>query len=827
MTAVTDIETHIVPGLAAEAEIVLDRFGVPHIRAASRRDAFFVQGFNAGRDRLWQLDVWRKRGLGRLAEDFGPGYLAQDRAARLFLYRGDMAAEWAAYGVEGLEEIVTAFVEGLNARIDLVGDGPNLPPEFAATGTRPARWSPEDVVRIRSHALVQNVLSEALRAQVLATADLATDLARRSMDPPHELRVPEGLDPADLPAGTLDVFQLATAPVTFPPERLAATLAEADRWRRVNALGEVYAAQTSDGSNNWAIAPSRSATGRAILASDPHRAYGLPSLRYVVHLTCPEFDVIGTGEPALPGISFGHNGHAAFALTIFPSDQEDLYVYETDPADPRRYRYRDGWEEVRTVTEAIRAKGAPDQEVTLAFTRHGPVIATDEARGRAIAVRSVWMEPGAAAYLAGIAGMVARTPEAYGAALRGWGAPGANHLYADVEGRIGWWVAGRVPRRPNWDGLLPVPGDGRYEWDGFHDPADLPRSVDPVGGWLSTSNQNNIPDGYPNEDMKLGFEFMEPSRAQRIAEVLGQDGAHSVERAMALQMDDVSLPARRIVPVLLGMAGLPSPPPFGRSPSPGGRGDANRAASSPLPPGEGDHAQHGGGGNPAWEIARTLFQTWDFRLAPESPAAALFEVWWTHHLKPALLLRAAGGDAALAALLVPGDHETLIAALETPGSHAWLANAAERDACLADTLVAAIARCRELLGDDPAGWAWGRLHHGYFEHPLGRAFPDSGLRDVGPLPKGGSVSTVMMSRYRPGDHRAVTGASFRMVVDVGNWDASRFVNTPGQSGDPRSPHYGDLAQTWSTGGYHPLVYSREAVAAAAERRIVLKPRGSR
>ena len=772
------VDTIELAGLGGEAEIRVDRWGVPHIRTGSRRDLFFVQGFNAARDRLWQLDVWRKRGLGRLAEDFGPGYLAQDRAARLFLYRGDMAAEWEAYGVVGLEGIVTAFVAGLNAYVDLVEAQPErLPPEFAATGTRPAKWAPEDVVRIRSHALVHNVLNEGLRAQVLATADLTTDLARRSIDPPHDIRVPDGLDPADLPAGTLDIFQLATAPVNFPPERLSATLADAERWSRVSPLGEVFAGQATEGSNNWAVAPSRTGTGRALLASDPHRAYGMPSLRYVVHLTCPDLDVIGTGEPALPGISFGHNGHAAFAMTIFPSDQEDLYVYETDPADPRRYRYGEGWEEMRVVTETIRVKGAPDQKAVLAFTRHGPVIATDAARGRAVALRTVWMEPGTAAYLASLTAMEARTPEAYESALRGWGAPGANHVYADADGRIAWFVACRVPRRPNWDGLLPVSGDGRFEWDGFHDLADLPRSVDPERGWVTSSNENNIPAGYPNEERKLGFEFAETSRAKRIQEVLAQDETHSPEAAMRLQTDDLSLPARRIVPLLLN----------------------------------------------APTVATSLFQGWDFRLAPESAAAALFELWWTHHLKPALLLRAAGGDASLAALLVPGDHETLLAALESPGAFPWLASVGERDACLAETLGAAIRRCRDLMGDDPAAWAWGRLHHGYFEHPLGRAFPGAGLRDVGPLPKGGSVSTVMMSRYRPGDYRAITGASFRTVIDVGNWDESRFVNTPGQSGDPGSPHYDDLAETWSKGGYLPLVYSRDAMEEATIRRIVLKP----
>ncbi len=777
-----DIATFVIAGLDAPAEILVDLWGVPHIRAGSRRDLFLAQGFNAARDRLWQLDIWRKRGLGLLAADFGPGYLAQDRAARLFLYRGDMAAEWAAYGVRDCEAVVTAFVEGINAFIDALATRPELMPvEFEATGTSPARWRPDDVVRIRSHALVANVLSEAARTEVMAAADLETDLARRSIDPPHAVIVPEGFDPADLPAGVLDVFQLATAPVTFSPERLAAPLSEAWRWSRVSDLGIVFAAAPEDGSNNWAVAPGRTETGRPILASDPHRVYQLPSLRYVVHLTAPGLDVIGAGEPALPGISFGHNGHAAFSMTIFPTDQEDLYVYETDPADPDRYRYGDGFERIRIVTETIAVRGAPDQEVRLAFTRHGPVIAADPARHRAVAVQSVWQEPGSAAYLASLGGMEARSSADYTAAMRHWGAPGANHVYADADGHIAWIVAGKAPRRPNWDGLLPVPGDGRYEWDGFHDPADLPRSIDPEKGWVATANEMNLPPGYPAEERRLGFEFFEPSRADRIAEVLGGDAPHSVEAAMALQTDDLSGPARRILALI-----------------PAGTGPASR-----------------------------VFDGWSGRLTEDSPAAALFEVWWTRHLKPALLARASGHDAALARMLAPGDHETLLAGLERPGRFRWLATPAERDAVLSETLADAFATCAGLLGPDPSAWAWGRLHHGQFEHPLGAALDALGPgRDVGPLPIGGSGSTVMNTRYRPGDFRAIGGASFRTVIDVGAWDRSRFINAPGQSGDPRSPHYGDLAPAWAGRGYHPLLYSNEAVDAVVRIRIVLVPAGA-
>jgi penicillin amidase len=770
---------HRLPGLGAPVEIRVDRWGVPHIRATSRDDLFFAQGFNAARDRLWQIDLWRKRGLGLLAADFGPGYLEQDRAARLFLYRGDMAAEWAAYGIADLRQIVERFVAGINAYVDACErESALLPPEFEVMGTRPQRWMAEDVLRIRSHALVSNVLSEAARARVLARADLDTDLVRRSIDPPHDIEVPDGFDPADIADDVLDVFQLATAPVTFSAERLAARLDEARRWRKVSDLGEVLAAAPEDGSNNWAVAPARSVTGRPILATDPHRVYQLPSIRSVVHLSAPGLDVIGAGEPALPGVSFGHNGQAAFAMTIFPADQEDLVVYGTDPSDPGRYRYGEGYERFSVVTETIAVRGAPDQVAELRFSRHGPVIAADPARNRAVAVRSVWFEPGTAAYVAGIACMAATTPAAYGAALAGWGAPSANHVYADTDGNIAWFVAGKVPRRPNFDGLLPVPGDGRYEWAGFTDPADLPRMVNPAGGYVATANEMNIPEGCPNEAAKLGFEFSESSRARRIRSVLDADGRHSVAAAAALQTDDLSVPAERILRLL------------------------PRAPESP---------------------GLAMLTRWDGRLHEGSAAAALFEIWWMAHLKPALLDRAAP-DPAVRRLLPPGDHDTILDALETPGRFPWLNREAERDALILWTLAKAFEDCARRLGPDPAGWAWGRLHHGFFEHPLAAAGCGEGrLRSVGPFPLGGSGSTVMNTRYRPGDFRAVAGASFRAVIDVGAWDESVFINTPGQSGDPRSPHYDDLAAAWAAREYRPLLYSRGAVDAATGLVVRLEP----
>ncbi|MBN8897844.1 MAG: penicillin acylase family protein, partial [Rhodospirillales bacterium] len=758
-----------VPGLEQPAEIVVDRWGIPHIRAASQHDVYFVQGFNIARDRLFQIDLWRKRGLGLMAGDYGAGFVAQDRAARLFIYRGAMQAEWDAYGNPDTQAICTAFAAGINAYLDLAARDPALlPPEFAAMGIAPSRWAPEDVLRVRSHALSRNVEQEAARAQVAARVGLEADLARKNLEPAWTLRLPEGLDPADIPPEVLDVYWLATVDPDISPERLAATRAQAWTWTKVNDFDEVKQDASAQGSNNWVVSGGRTASGRPILASDPHREYRNPSVRYVVHLTAPGLDVIGATEPPTPGVFIGHNDRIAFGLTIFPMDQEDLYVYETHPDDPDQYRYGDGWERMTVLREEIPVRGEAPEVVTLRFTRHGPVVHADPARHRAFAIRSVWSEPGTSAYMGRLAYMTAGSVAEFGAALRNWHAPTVNQICADQAGDIGWFAVGKTPRRPNWDGLLPVPGDGRYEWDGFHPLEDLPRVINPARGFVATANEMNMPADYPASERKLGFEWAERSRSTRIHEVLDAQPKHSVADSMALQCDVFSVPARRVAPLLAGMT------------------------------------------EPAEALA--LLRDWDFQLRVDSAAAALFEVWWVKHLKPTLL-DTVTQDPIARPLLAPGDNETMLALLEG-GRLGGLIEATLRDA---------MATCRRLLGNDPAGWRWGALHHGYFPHVLSRVADPATFRDVGKLPTGGSGSTPMNTTYRGTDFRLTVGASFRMVVDVGAWDQSKVINTPGQSGNPSSPHYDDLGPLWARGEYVPMLYSKEAVDAAAELRITLTP----
>jgi penicillin amidase len=779
-----ELETsvHSVVGLSSEVEILVDCWGVPHIYAEKLYDVFFGQGFNAARDRLWQLDLWKRQGDGTLSEVLGAGFVERDRAARLFLFRGDMHAEWLAYGSD-TKRIVQAFVDGVNAYIELTRRRPELLPfEFGRLDYTPGSWTPETVVRIRSHGLLWNASREASRARFIRDHGVAALELREWLQPSHEVEIPEGLDLEEFPDGALDVYHLAHGGVSI--ERGSDGGLEL-------ASRPAEAAPTRSGSNNWALAPARSTTGRPLLANDPHRALSVPSLRYIAHLSAPGLDVIGAGEPALPGISIGHNRRIAFGLTIFFIDQEDLYVYETRPGAPREYRYREGWEPMTVVRERISVRGMPAVEALLEYTRHGPVLYRDPERRLAIALRAAWLEPGMAPYLASIGTMRAQSWDGFLAAMNRWGLPPENMVYADVEGNIGWKPGGLAPIRPNWDGLLPVPGDGRYEWAGFRDMDELPVESNPERGWVATANQMNLPEGYPHG---VGFEWIMPYRYERMREVLGSRKRFTFDDMVELQMDYRSVTARRVVALL---AGLES-------------------------------------GKPEVQKALALLVGWNASLDRSSASAALYEIWFHRHLVPAAMARWMSDEKTLAALLDENDlydvfeggsAEVWISRLEDPRSWQGAKPLEERRRVLLASLEAAIAETERLLGSDWDAWTWGQLHQARLQHPLSALLdgPERARADVGPAPRGGSGATVNSTAYSLQDFVQRYGASYRMVLDVGDWDRSVAMNSPGQSGDPSSPHYRDLFDPWSRDETFPLLFSRERVEAAAMRRIVLRP----
>lgn len=759
-------EVRSLAGLSKPAEIRIDRWGIAHIYAGDVADAFFLQGYNVARDRLWQIDLWRKRGLGLLAKDFGPDYVAQDRAARLLLYRGDMSAEWAAYG-PGAQDNAAAFTRGINAYVAEIGAGKQpLPLEFRIAGTKPDPWTPEDVVRIRSHGLTRNVPNEVGRARIACAAGIEAARLYKNIEPRWDPALPAGLDPCDIDEGVLDDYRLGTSGVQFSVGS--------------RKLAQVDTPPEAVGSNNWTVAGSRTASGRPILANDPHRAHGAPSLRYIVHLEAPGFSVIGAGEPALPGVSIGHNGTIAFGLTIFPADQEDLYVYELKAGEPNLYRYGAGWEALKVVREEIEVKGESPRTVELAFTRHGPVLKTDASRNRAVALRSIWSEPGTSAYFGSTGYMTAKDWTGFKSALANWAAPSVNQVYADTGGGIGWVAAAKVPNRTNWDGLSPVPGDGRYEWQGFISGGALPSQKDPASGWFASANQMNLPAGYPYAERRIGFEWTNGARMARIAEVLAAKPKVTLADMMALQTDPTNSTAQRMIPLL---AALPA--------------DDPKLAS-----------------------AVSLLKAWDHRATADSAGAALYETWIAKHLGRAVVARAV--PAAAQPAIGAGDIAAVMLLLETPDER--LPTAA-RDAALRESLIGAYDEVAQRLGPDPKAWAWGALHQARFEHALSPWAPDD-LKPalaVGPAPMAGTTLSPLAASWRAEDFRVIAGASFRMVLDVGAWDNSVTINTPGQSGSPESPHYRDLFPLWAKGQYVPMVYSRKAVEDATETVIRLTP----
>jgi penicillin amidase len=601
------------------------------------------------------------------------------------------------------------------------------------------------------------------------------------------------------PDGTLDIgiidqnslgpYPGSRAPVHFLPEDVEPDYRIKEHRaadHRAVSEAEFQAAEadrqdaTSQGSNNWVISPERSFSRSAIMANDPHRAIELPSLRYWVHLVAPGWNVIGAGEPALPGVSVGHNENGAWGFTIFAIDQEDLYVYETDPAEPTRYRYAGAWESMTTVRETIPVKGWAAMPAELRFTRHGPVIHEDREHHRAYALRAAWLLEGTAPYLASLRIDQAGSWDDFRQACAYFLTPSENMVWADVHGQIGWQAVGLAPRRANWDGLLPVPGDGRYEWDGFLLATDLPYVVNPSQGWFATANQNNLPLGYPHT---VGFQWTDPFRFARIEEVLGSGRRWTMADMMRLQQDELSLPARTLVPMLRGLT-----PPEG----------------------------------PARQAAQRL-ESWNFVLDRDSVPAAIYTAW-EKAVRTAVWELMVPQEARR--VFLPGtlSMEKIIDWLMAPDGRFGADPIAGRNTLLSKALDRATSELEHRLGPDMSRWKYGQavLKHVQLKHPLsGAVRTDLQARlDLGPLPRGGYGHSV--NSTSDNDNQS-TGASFRIIADTGDWDRSVGTNTPGQSGDSDSPHYRDLFKPWAKGEYFPVLFSRSKVESVAEAKTVLVP----
>ncbi|MEJ2584742.1 MAG: penicillin acylase family protein [Robiginitalea sp.] len=765
-------------GITKPVEVIRDPYGINHIYAQNERDLFFAQGYLAARDRLFQFEIWRRQATGTVAEILGERELKRDIGTRLFKFRGDLEEEFNYYHEHGAE-IIGAFTQGVNAYIMEARQHPEkLPPEFKALGILPEKWTPEVVIS-RHQGLLGNIGQELSIGRAVASIGEEKVKSLMWFHPREpDLTLADGVDPAALSENILELYNAYRQPVAFQSEDIV----EAFRGSPAETALLEKTPQKVDslalGSNNWVVKPGLMANGKALMANDPHRTVAVPSLRYMAHLVAPGWDVIGGGEPEIPGISIGHNPYGAWGLTVFRTDGEDLYVYETNPENPDQYRYGGTWEDMEVIRESIPVKGKPDHAVELKYTRHGPVVFEDQKRHKAYAVRCAWLEPGGAPYLASLRMDQAKTWEEFRAACNYSHIPGENMVWADTEGNIGWQAVGIAPVRKNFSGLVPVPGDGRYEWDGYLPIVEKPHSLNPASGFIQTANQNVTPETYEHWEA-IGYSWSDSFRGRRIEEVLEAGGEFDLEKMKALQVDYLSIPARTLVPYLenLELKG---------------------------PPGE----------------ALEYFEGWDFVLSPNSIPAALY-VAWENEIRKQAALR-----------FVPEGAQDYIRSLQLERILQWVedpvtmfGSTTSRDAFLEDTFASGVRELTKRLGPEMSQWEYGQkaLKHIEISHPLSGLVADSLSRgwDLGPLPRGGNG-------YTPGstgnNYNQSSGATFRVIVPAGDWDRALGINSPGQSGDPDSPYYDNLFELWARDGYFPLYYSRDSVVKYADSKWVINPK---
>lgn len=765
------------PGLREDAEILRDRWGGPHIRAANERDVFFAQGYCHAQDRLWQMDVNRRFASGRLAEVLGPKALDSDRFMRKIGLHRAARKELGALDA-ATRALLDSYTAGVNAFIERDARGKARPLEHRLLRTFPARWEPIDsltVGRLIALAISPNWTSELVRERLIAL--LGRDAAA-------------SLEPGVWEAGGDAV------PDTEPGARSASAAAS----------GVPTAVELPIGpgaSNSWVVDGSRSVTGKALLANDIHLFPQLPSIMYEAHLSAATgLDVAGATVPGVAGVVIGHNARIAWGVTASMADTCDLFIERIDPESPARTQVPGGWREGVVVTEEIAVKGRRKPWIEdVLVTSHGPVITPTPAlpaEDRPLALKSVVLET-----TRGLAPLLqlnrARDWGEFRAALGAWATPGLSFVYADVNGSIGFQAAGTVPVRAGGEGLVPSPGwTGDHEWTAEVPFEAMPSAFNPPAGSLVTAN-HDIGRGSRHF---FGREYASPARHERITELLDAAAKHSVESFRVVQADDLSRPARAAAGILA----------------------AHMAPS---------------GGVQREVLAR--LERWDGRMTTDSVEAAVYSVLTHElararhgQMIPSLPGITREEEDELARIMMGhGPHpllgpawshyfvlgETTLQVLE-----AW----ANEGPASGDVVEVALARSVEALakrfGDRPSTWSWGRLHTMTLKHALAVQPPLDRLLNVGSFPVSGNLDTVRVSASLPASHE-VEGpiSAYRFIADTSDWDNSITCIPGGQSGHRASPHYADQVGEWRTMGYHQLAFSPQAVARVTAHRLRLRP----
>jgi penicillin amidase len=755
-------------GLQGAVEVVRDSLGVPHIKAGSTHDVFFAQGFVHAQDRLWHMEYDRRRALGRWAEYVGPSGVEQDALMRRARLGESAEADYAALNDE-TRAMLDAYAAGINAFLSITSV---LPIELRILGATPERWEPWHscaVFKVR-HALMGSFGNKLWRLRVLKTLgpEWIARLRAGSGDE-SPLVVPPGATYTDVPDGIGESARLADL---------------------VLSLGDV-----DGGSNNWVVHGSRTASGKPLLAGDPHRAIDVPNVYYQNHIACPELDAIGYSFVGTPGIShFGHNAHVAWGVTTAQSDSKDFFVERFKPGDPSRYEYRGEWLGADRHTESIQVRGAAPVEVDVTVTRHGPVVVGDPASGYALALGYASITEPNRSFEALLPMLRARTVAELDEAKRPWVDPDNNFVMADTSGTIGYLTRGQIPVRPAANAWLPVPGwTGEYEWQGVVPFEEMPRARDPEQGFVATANQRIVGPDFPHH---ISHDYAPPHRAARVnARLRPLKNATPADMA-AVHADKLSIPSRSFVTLARALEPLDA---------------ASREARDRLLAWDGTMG-------PA-DVPPTIYAVWREEITAAILANPLFEplaaVGGRWDLQPANAMPLTNRlRNVFYSLLVQRDTSML------PPGESW-------ESLGARALASAVAWLAATLGPDQADWRWERLHRTGPRHPLSDTFPEHAeLLDPPSVGVGGDGDTPQCGAYACPDARdfTITASSVtRYCFDLSDWDNSGWTSPLGASGHPGSPHYADQVTAWSQQRLFPMLYSWDRVEADAEARQRLVP----
>jgi penicillin amidase len=725
----------VVSGPKAEIRIERDADGVPLITAWDDEDVAFGLGFVHAQERLFQMELQRRYGAGRLAEIFGQQAVATDRQMRVLgLYR---AAESAIPSLSPqMNRALSAYAAGVNAF--LASRRGALPPEFLLLGFVPEPWQPADSLvwgKLMAVQLGGNYRGELLRARMARTIT-AADLA--FLYPEYPKAAPTTLADADM----LSIYRRLALDRLY--EALPAV------------VGPNYA------SNNWVVDGTHSASGKPLLANDPHLVFGAPGFWYLASLKTPQHEIAGGTVAGVPLVVIGHNERIAWGFTTTTSDVEDLYIEKIDPADPGQYLTPQGSAPFSSREETILVKGAAPVDITIRETRHGPVLSDTLAPGTtdpgfvlALAATFTIPEDRSAEALWEV-NRAADWP-GFRAALQKFVGPMENMVYADVDGTIGFIAPGLVPIRRKGDGWLPVPGwTGEYDWAGFIPFAALPSAVNPPSGGFVNANNKIVPDTYP---YFLSRDWDLPNRAERIDALLAATPVQTPASSAAIEADTLSLMAEHLVPLMTRIVEV---------------NDAAREAIERL-------------------------RRWHFHMDREKVEPLLFTAWLREFSRSILFGRF--GDAVSDYWdLKPRVMEAVLT--ERPD---WCDDPKRpgEESCgtrLAESLGLALARLRRDYGPDMTQWNWGRAHIARFANPVFSRIPvlrdwfEVAISTPGAYDTLNRGPSAIRDDTRPFEQRF--GAGLRIITDLASPNDAMMMMTPGQSGNPLSAHFADLLHRW-------------------------------